>query len=71
MLPITQDLKKTPRQLVLCPETSTWWEIGTNGESYVTDATPDVYKQCLRAKKPKGLVIVRSVRYEFEIKEPE
>ena len=68
MTPIIQELKCNPRRLVINTTNNTWWEIGTDGNSYATDADISVYKQILRAKKDKGLVIVRSVRYEYELK---
>ena len=63
MQEITSDLFCSPREIRVKGET--WWEVGNDGIPYATTAGGEVYKQIMRSKNEKGLVIVRSVRYSF------
>lgn len=71
MLPITQDLLCKPRQLCLNLAENTWWEVGNDGNTYMTDCSMEVYKQIIRSyklhKEKEREICVDSVRYKYEI----
>ena len=64
---ITDELKQNPRHLIIDLDNNTWWEIGTDGESYQTDAPVELYMRIRDKPKGRHTAIWESVRYEYEI----
>jgi hypothetical protein len=64
---ITPSLQCKPREVRINKANNTWWEVGNDGEDYITDIDPHVFQRLVGREPGKGSCLIKSVRYGYEI----